>query len=281
MAAAVEPLVGPFVDREFVRLAEGLMHYRVVGEGPPLVMLHASPSSSATLEALGVAVAAAAGRRVFMPDTPGNGLSVPLLQDAPELADYAEMMARFCAALGLGVVDVYGTHTGAHIGIEWALMAGGAVRQLVLDGVAVMDAAARADYLAHYAPPRAPDAHGTQFPWAFNMIRDQMIFWPHYRQDAAHLRAGGQFDPALLHGLTMDLLMALPSYHHAYRAVFGHDVLARLGMVAQPLLFLRHAEAPLEAGAEAALAQLPAARVAQTDDLAARVAAIANFLGEA
>jgi pimeloyl-ACP methyl ester carboxylesterase len=273
--------IAPQVDRGFVRLDEGLMHYRVVGEGPPLVMLHASPASSATLEELGAAVAVAAGRRVIMPDTPGNGLSVPVAGDDPDLADYAGMMARFCAGLGLGAVDVYGTHTGAHIAIEWALMEASAVRRVVLDGVAVMGEAERADYLQHYAPPRGPDAHGTQFPWAFNMIRDQMIFWPHFKQDAAHLRSGGRFEPELLHGLTMDLLMALPSYHHAYRAVFRHDVLGRLGMVAQPLLFLRHEGAPLEAGAAAALARLPGAVVAEADDVAARVGAIAGFLGEA
>ncbi|WP_416908446.1 MAG: alpha/beta fold hydrolase [Polymorphobacter sp.] len=272
--------MGPLVDRGFVRLDEGLMHYRVAGEGLPLVMLHASPSSSATLEGLGAALAQASGRRVIMPDTPGNGLSVALPGEAPELVDYAAMIERFCDGLGLGAVDVYGTHTGAHIGIEWALAPGSRVRRLVLDGVAVMSAVERDEYLAHYAPPREPDAHGTQFPWAFNMIRDQMIFWPHYRQDGAHFRSGGRFEPALLHALTMDLLMALPSYHQAYGAVFRHDVLARLEMVMQPMLWLRHAEAPLEAGAEAALARLPRAQVAQTDDMAARVAAISSFLGE-
>lgn len=268
------------VDRGFVRLAEGLMHYRVVGEGPPLVMLHASPASSETLEALGAALAAGLGRRVWMPDTPGNGLSVAVAGEAPDLGDYADMIGRFCDALGLGVVDVYGTHTGAHIAIEWALAPGGRVRRLVLDGVAVLSEGDRAEYLAHYAPPRAPDAHGTQFPWAWNMIRDQMIFWPHFRQDAAYFRSGGRFEPELLHGLTMDLLMALGSYHHAYAAVFRHDVLDRLGLVAQPLLWLRHAEAPLEGGAEAALARLPGAVVAQADDMVARVAAIADFLGQ-
>ncbi len=273
--------MAPLVDRGFVRLDEGLMHYRVVGEGLPLVMLHASPASSATLEDLGAALTVAAGRRVIMPDTPGNGLSVAVSGDDPELGDYAAMLARFCAGLGLGAVDVYGMHTGAHIAIEWALMDGSAVRRLVLDGVAVLGADERAEYLQHYAPPRGPDAHGTQFAWAFNMIRDQMIFWPHFRQGAGHFRAGGRFEPELLHALTMDLLMALPSYHHAYRAVFRHDVLARLEQLTQPLLFLRHDGAPLEAGAAAALARLPGARVAETDDVAARVAAIVDFLGEA
>ena len=143
-----------------------------------------------------------------------------------------------------------------------------------------MSDADRAEYLENYAPPQKPDTSGTQFPWAWNMIRDQMIFWPHYRQDGAHFRSGGRFEPELLHALTMDLLMALPSYHQAYGAVFRHDVLARLELVVQPMLWLRHAEAPLEAGAEAALARLPRERVAQTDDMAARMAAISSFLGE-
>lgn len=264
------------VDRGFVRLDEGLVHYRRVGTGgTPLVMLHASPASSLSLEPLAQYLTT---RHLVMPDTPGNGSSCPPAMADPDLPDYADMLDRFCATSGWDAVDVYGTHTGAHIAIEWAIAHPHRVRRLVLDGVAMLAPEQRAEFLVHYAPPRGPDARGTQFPWAFNLIRDQMIFWPHYAQDAAHLRSGGQFDPRLLHNLTMDLLGALDTYHQAYRAVFRHDPLARLPLVTQPVLWLRAGHGPIDSGSADAIEALGRLTVADVADDPGRGQMIAAFL---
>jgi pimeloyl-ACP methyl ester carboxylesterase len=266
------------IDRGFVRLAEGLMHYRSAGDenSRPLVMLHASPASSQSLEPLAWVVAAR--RRVLMPDTPGNGASCPPAAAEPDLPAYADMIDRFCDALGLDEIDVYGTHTGAHIAIEWAIANPRRVRRVILDGVAILSVEDRAEFLERYAPSRAPDAAGTQFAWAWNLVRDQMIFWPHYKQDAAHLRTGGQFEPALLHALTLDLLGALPTYHQPYRAVFRHDPLARLPLVTQRILWLQAGHGPIDSNAERAIAVLQSAIVVPAGDDTARGAAIADFL---
>ena len=89
------------IDRGFVRLAEGLVHYRSAGaeNGRPLVMLHASPASSQSLEPLAGVVAPL--RRVLMPDTPGNGASCPPAAAEPDLSAYADLIDRFCEQLGL------------------------------------------------------------------------------------------------------------------------------------------------------------------------------------
>ena len=255
------------------------MHYRTSGfdtDAPPLIMLHASPASSRTLEPLALEIAT--NRRVFLPDTPGNGASCAPSEPEPDLAVYAGMMDRFCDGLGLAEVDVYGTHTGAHIAIEWAINHPGRIRSLILDGVALLSASDRAEFLENYAPPCVPDAAGTQFAWAWNLIRDQMIFWPHYRQDAAHMRSGGKFEPRLLHDLTLDLLGALETYHQAYRAVFQHEPLLRLPRVTIPTLWLQGGDSPLDANAEEAIAALPQALVATVSDGQTCAAAITGFL---
>ena len=81
-------------DRDFVRLDEGLMHYRhaaaardtrVLAE--PVWMMHASPASSRSVEPLACRIATLADCRVIAPDTPGNGDSAPLQLPQPELAD--------------------------------------------------------------------------------------------------------------------------------------------------------------------------------------------------
>lgn len=267
------------IDRGFLRLDEGLVHYRMAGAeagSTPLVMLHASPASSRSLE--GLAALIAPNTRVYMPDTPGNGLSCAPQQSEPELADYAEMMGRFCDDLGHDQIDLYGTHTGAHIAIEWAIAQPKRVRRLILDGVALLSEVDRNEFLERYAPPRSPDAAGTQFAWAWNLIRDQMIFWPHYRQDAAHMRQGGQFEPTLLHELTMDLLGALETYHQPYSAVFRHNPLARLPLVTTPTLWIQGHDGPLDANTERAIAALRDVTVADVNDLSARASAIGEFL---
>ena len=241
------------IDRAFARLDEGLIHYRErPGAGdeslPPLLMLHASPNSSRAMVPL--LEAYTQPRRLIAPDTPGNGDSVRPPAEQPEMADYADALDRFCDVLDLGEVDIYGSHTGAHIAVELAVRNPGRVRRIVVDGLLVLSEQDRDDFLANYAPHQSIDEAGTQFHWAWQYIRDQMIFFPHFRKDLAHLRAGGIFDPQFLHDMTMDVLRSLDTYHLAYEAVFRHDVKATLSELACPSRWLDTGEGYLDDGLE-------------------------------
>lgn len=265
-------------DRSFTRIAEGLIHSRHLGpaDGAPLVMLHASPASSRSLLPL---AAELPGLRLIMPDTPGNGLSCAPAVSDPDLATYADMLDRAMTALGLDQISLYGTHTGAHIAIEWAIANPQRIRSIILDGVALLTADQRTEFLENYAPPQRPNAAGTQFPWAWNMIRDQMIFWPHYKKDAAHLRKDGQFEPILLHDLTLDLLNNLTTYHQPYEAVFRHAPLARLPRITTPGLWLQGEGGPIDTDTSAAIATMRQVQVNNVASLTDRAAAISIFLG--
>jgi pimeloyl-ACP methyl ester carboxylesterase len=254
------------IHRRFAELAEGPVHYREAGTdhaGPPLLLLHASPASSAFLAPLIAALATT--RHVIAPDTLGNGDSAPPAPEAPDMAYYGDSVARFLDALAIDRCDLYGTHTGAHSGVELALQAPERVRRLLLHGVLVLDDAEREAFLAHYAPPQAPDLIGSQFNWAWHQVRDQMIFWPHFRKDAAHLRAAGQLDAGFLHALTVELLKNLTHYHKTYHAVFRHDLPARLAAVTVPAVLLTHPDEPLHASVESVHAACPAATLRLID----------------
>lgn len=242
-------MVDAVIERAFLRLDEGLLHYRErPGDDtqPPLLLLHASPNSSRSLEP--ILRAYAPGRRLIAPDTPGCGESARLAQVQPEMSDYADAMDRFCDVLGVDEVDVFGSHTGAHIGLELAVRKPERVRRLAVDGLLVLSPEEREDYLANYAPPKQPDEAGSQFHWAWQYIRDQMIFFPHFRKDLEHLRAGGVFDPVFLHQMTMDILGSLETYHLTYEAVFRHAVAGALGEVACPVRWLDTGEGYLDTG---------------------------------
>ncbi len=243
------PGTTPNIDRAFVRIAEGLIHYRHAGapaNEPPLWMMHAAPASSRSLEPLIGALAAR--RRVYAPDTPGYGDSAPLATAAPEITDYADAMLRSLDALGLDVVDLYGFHTGAHIAIELALAAPQRVRRVVLDGLLVLSEQERDEFLLHYAPEVSPDAAGLQFTWAVNYIRDQAWFFPHFRRDAAHNMGRGAMSAEVLHYLATELVKAIGTYHLGYRAVFRHRVVERLQGMRQPTLLTADASDPTRAG---------------------------------
>ena len=195
------------------------------------------------------------------------------------MADFADMTARGSEALGLERPVLYGTHTGAHIAIEWALARPSDVRAMVLDGVALFDRATREEFLERYAPPQKPDETGAQFHWAWSFIRDQMLFFPHYKKDAEHLRAGGTLDPAVLHELVLEVLNNLETYHLPYEAVFRHEVRAALSRIRVPTLVLGDAQSALDPATAEIADFVPNARVAP--DCAtpeAKAAAIHDFL---
>ena len=246
-------------DRDFVRLDEGLMHYRhtaghsetsagtresaaaaqdtrVLAE--PVWMMHASPASSRSVEPLACRIATLADCRVIAPDTPGNGDSAPLQLPQPELADYADAFVRMLDALQIDKVNLYGFHTGAHIAIEMALRHPARIRRLALDGLLWLEEHEREEFLAHYAPPLIADALGTQVFQALQFIRDQAWFFPHFKRDPAHNLGGGAMPAELLHTLTVDLLKAAPSYHLAYRAVFRHRLEERLPQLRHPTMLM-------------------------------------------
>lgn len=237
-----------YVDRRFIRLGDRLIHLRSAGDPakPPLYMMHASPASSSALE--GLMLALSDDYYVLAPDTPGNGLSDPLAHPNPMMADYAGGADDLVEALGLGEINVYGTHTGAHVGIEWAKTIPGRIKHLILDGVALMEANDRQEFLENYAPHKKPEPDGSQFHWAWGFMRDQMIFYPHYKKDLDHLRPGGTFDAQVLHRLVLDTLGSLETYHLAYEAVFSQDVLASAAEVAHKTLVLTSDDGPIESG---------------------------------
>ncbi len=272
------------IRRAFADLGERQVHYRHAGEGPPLLMLHASPGSSKQLEAKIAALSAS--RRVIAPDTPGNGDSPPLPIPSPEIADYAAALLPFMDAMGIDRCDVYGSHTGASIAVELAILAPDRVEKLVIDGIGVFSEAERQNYLAHYARPFAPDMIGSQFPRAFMFCRDQYLFWPWFETKAENRREGGLPSAESLHDWVLEVCKSLTTYHLSYQAAFRHRPEGRLLCVSQPALLLAASNDPLLAHTRRAWALTPRGSLkllghsAAPDFTASAAAAIEAFLAE-
>jgi len=231
------------IRRGFVDVKQGQVHYRTAApaarrartDAPPVVLIHASPGSAKSLEPL-LAAFARQGRRGIAPDTLGNGDSAGAMPEVPDIAFFARVHLAALDALGLGRFDLYGTHTGASIAAEIALIAPGRVRRLILDGVGIYTPELQAELLAKYAPAITPDLQGQYLAWAWHFVRDTYTFWPWYATDAAHRRPTGLPSGPGLHAKFVEVLKAITTYHHSYRAAFRYDKARRLRRLRVPTL---------------------------------------------
>lgn len=275
------------IDRNFVRIAEGQVHYRSRGDAKsarPLVMLHASPASSVSVVPL---MRALKGEQpLIAPDTLGNGDSVPIELEQPEIPDYAEALGRVLDALNLPEIDIYGSHTGASIAMELAIAQPQRVRRLVLDGIGLYAPDELADILAHYAPAIEPNQIGSQLTWAWHFVRDQAFYFPWFKRDTAHARTGGLPPAKVLHSTVVEVLKSIRTYHLAYRAAFRHPKRDRLPLATVPTLVLSDSSDPLSPTQEEVCSLLPDGRMGfvdreEGDGVSARKArAIERFLAQ-
>jgi pimeloyl-ACP methyl ester carboxylesterase len=248
------------VERAFVRISEGLVHYRWAGEsedsGPlPLYMMHAGPGSSEGLADLVGLLGET--RRVIASDTLGFGDSVPPEPEAPDLTYYADTVVRVLDALKLDKVDIYGCHTGANIGTELVIAHPDRVGKLVFDGVGLFDPELAADMLENYAPPIVPQENGEHFIWAWNFIKDMGLYFPHYKRDAAHYLGKEPWPPEVLHNFVVETMKARNHYHKGYNAVFRHKTHERLPLVSVPTFCMGHEADPLHVSVAEAAALVP------------------------
>jgi pimeloyl-ACP methyl ester carboxylesterase len=227
------------IDRGFVRLEEGLVHYRSRGSlrdasKPPLYLAHAGPGSSRGMvpfmKALGP------DRFLIAPDMLGNGDSDPPASESVAIDYYADTVVRILDRLGIEQIDFYGSHTGALIGMDLAIRHKHRLRKLVLDGVLIFSDAEKKDLLANYAPKMIPDDHGGYLSWTWQFIRDMSLFFPHYRRDATTRLPNGTAPPDQIYGGVVDVLKALKTYHVAYNAAFAYNVEAALPKIDLPTL---------------------------------------------
>ncbi len=265
-------------DRAFARIADGLVHYRAVGAPnatPPLVMLHAAPGGSSGLQHLMQALHEAdPHRHLLAPDMLGHGDSESAPPRSPDIAYYARSLLQVLDRLGHTRVDLYGTHTGARIACEAALLAPERVRTVIFDGITDYDPDTRKALLERYAPEMQPDEYGRQFVWAFHFVRDMWLFFPHYARDASSCLARGVPNAETLHEAAMDVLRGLTTYHKAYLAAFAYETRERLKLVRQSCLFISNdGELPkLQASIAGFASLMQNAEVAGVDGTPASVA---------
>ena len=272
------------INRSYITTRHGqLLMRHVPGAGRPLVMLHASPTSSALLEPLMRALAG--GRAVIAFDTAGNGDSDPPLGSGPfSIADFAAIVSSALAGLQLGEFDLYGTHTGALIAMEVAISEP-RVRRLILEGVTMFDDGDRPDLLprsellANYLPEFEPTWDGTHLLAAWHFRRSFTTYWPWYRRTRAGIRWVPMVELASFQRAFVETAKRLGTYHLPYRAALAYPTQDRLKLLRVPTLIAAHPDDPLQVHSPEAAELAPAGRWnALPSELAGVAALYEDFL---
>ena len=283
----------PPARRGYADTRHGQVHYREAGDGPPLLLLHATPKSSRAFDGL---VPHLAGRwRVVAPDTLGFGASDPL-PPAATMEVLAESIADLVEALGLGPTAVFGIHTGNKVGA--ALAAGwpdlvsafvccGMTHSIVVDR-ATRDGAIK-DIVAKYFAGEAAASDGSHLlrGWGRTFETLSQTWWSPRVLEAAPLTRAALDEAA---GEAIDRIAARNSFDAVYRANFGFDLADALRRIAAPTLILElvtPGEAHLGEQGQACAALMTNARAMALDgsdrdflerDPQTLAAAIADFL---
>lgn len=260
------------VSRDYVDCSFGQLHLRGCapeggGQQLPAVLLHANPGSALALEPLIAALGT--DRRVVAVDLPGHGRSDPLPEDSQAAVSleytYAPLILTTLDRLGVERFDAYGTHTGAGLACELAILAPERVRSVVLDGVPLFDDDPELveTVLAAYFLDLTPDQHGSHLLRAWHISWDMALWWPWFRHDLAGLRDTNPYPTATLQRLTGDFLRSQPTYGLSYRAAWRWRATMRLPLVTQPALVGATPSDPLQAMTPHALDLLPHATVTE------------------
>lgn len=223
-------------SRRYVTTTQGRVHVRMDGDpsAPALLFIHGSPGSADSASALIEDLAS--DHLVIAPDTLGNGYSDAPRTADPDIAYFAGVYAEALDRLEVGPVEVYGTHTGACIGVELALARPDLVRSLVADGLPAFDDALRADLLENYWTTLEPQRHGEHLLRAWHTMRDSHLWWPWYRNDRTHRRPTAPSSPETLHRLVLEFIKSGPTYRLSYSAAFRYPSARRLAKVRVPTL---------------------------------------------
>ncbi len=241
----------PKLKRAYADGPQGQVHYYdSQGDGPVLLMIHQSPTSSmdysATFDGF-----VAAGLRIIAMDTPGMGLSdAPAAE--PTIADFAAAAPAVLDHAGVRQADVIGHHTGAQIAVEAAARYPDRFRKIVLYGVPVMTPEEMKGYWDRIVPHEKQGAVH------------------HPKDDGSHLvdqftRFVRFADAVTAQRMLISALNAGPTWWYGHNAALTHDMVPALKAAPHPVLLLSNTDEMLDSNTRAAQAVRPDAEFVMLD----------------
>jgi pimeloyl-ACP methyl ester carboxylesterase len=235
------------------------LFFRSTGSGAPMVLLHASPLSSASL--LPLMQALSGDFCVLAFDTPGYGNSCPTA--AQSLQDYADALAAGLSTLGVWRFALYGVATGAQIALEFAKRFPARVAALYLDGACHFEDAERARVLSHtpsatqqdYFPDLSPEPSGAHLTRIWHIVNALFEAFPWFSPCVEDRLQIAKPPLGALHTMALDYWRAGPDYARAYRLAFANERAAQFAELTVPTAIFRRGDSLLLRYTDALLRQ--------------------------
>jgi pimeloyl-ACP methyl ester carboxylesterase len=220
------------MKRAFVDLKEGQLHYRIEGEGEPVILLHMAVASSD--EFVRPMHILSRSYKAIAPDLFGAGDSDPSPYPY-KIMDHARTVINFMDALGIKKANIVGHHLGSSVGMEIQIGWPQRVNKLVLSG------------FGYFPEP----GEGVPFKEPQNFTSAVEI-----KPDGSHLmewwRRAGIWGgpPDILEERVLEYIKAGPKGEESHHATEGYNTKARLPLVTSPLMILFQTEDPFYCVAE-------------------------------
>ncbi|MSO64904.1 MAG: alpha/beta hydrolase [Alphaproteobacteria bacterium] len=225
----------------------GQIHCRWTGSGPLLLVL---PAGNGPEPILPLLAQLAERFTILLVDLPGYGLSDPLPAAVPTMRDYAEAIAALLTTLGVRRRGLLGSHTGASIAAELAVVRPATFPAIVIHEGTFTPPEHRRDLLQHYMPPYRPDWHGGYLVGFWQRYREQFLFRPWHRHDKANRIAMDGDDAMAVHHAFFAQAAIGDAYRKCYEAVLRHDAAEPVERATMPIYITSPSEVYL-AGARA------------------------------
>jgi hypothetical protein len=180
--------------------------------------------------------------QIYALDTSGYGNSSPIGEADPTVADFASVLGKTLAALGLESAPLYARHTSAKIALEYAAHASCPPGVLILDGLAIRSHQPDEKFIQTYMHHCPIDTTGAFLAFEWTRIRDMMRWFPWFdRRDETRVQSDF---PSLdwLEPYVLDVLSAGPNYAGAYAAAMRYDPTPTLQMVHAPTIVAARAD---------------------------------------
>ena len=232
--------MGANMKRAYADIPEGQVHYRIEGEGEPVILLHMAVASSD--EFVRPMHFLSKSYRAIALDFLGAGDSDP----APYpygILDHARTVIQFMDALGIKKADIVGHHLGASVGLELQIAWPQRVNKLVLSGIG-------------YVPETdegIPFEHPPNFMSAVAIKADGSHLLEWWRRAALW---GGA--PDIIEERVIEYIKAGPKGEEAHLATQDYNPKGRLPLVTCPMMVLFETKDPFYVTAEGVKKLAPA-----------------------
>jgi pimeloyl-ACP methyl ester carboxylesterase len=199
----------------------GQVHFRRVdGKGPPVILLHRIPVTSASFEKMLIGMA---GRRLAVAfDTPGFGESFQPA-GSPSMTDYAGWILAAIERLGIDRFHLCGHHMGAALAAEIALLAPERTLSLVLNGVIYATPHERATIRCEIGCALPVDEDGRYVAKTWSIVKSLY----------------GRFQPALVNAELVGALASPNGRNQAFDAVLKHDFMQAFTKLTCPVKIIQ------------------------------------------